>query len=82
MLERAPVGHLGLVDDRDRARVLPVKFALAESALHTAVDHKPKRSAEPARVRARPARRARPAGPRAEAKPAHVPIRFALLKKS
>ena len=51
MLERARVGHLGLLDDRDRPRVLPVTFALAEGALHTAVDHKRKRSGEPARVR-------------------------------
>ncbi len=43
MLERARVGHLGLLDDRDRPRVLPVTFALEGGALHTAVDQKPKR---------------------------------------
>ena len=51
LLERARVAHLGLLDDGDRPRVLPVTFALAEGALHTAVDHKPKRPGEPARVR-------------------------------
>ena len=51
LLEQAPVAHLGLLDDRDRPRVLPVTFALAGGELHTAIDHKPKRAAEPARVR-------------------------------
>jgi PPOX class probable F420-dependent enzyme len=47
----SPVARLGLVDERDRPRVLPVAFALFEDALWSAIDHKPKRSAEPARVR-------------------------------
>ena len=50
MLEQARVGHLGFLDDRGRPRVLPVTFALADGALHTAIDHKPKRGGEPARV--------------------------------
>jgi PPOX class probable F420-dependent enzyme len=46
----ARVGRLGLLDERDHPRVLPVTFALAEDALWTAIDRKPKRG-EPARVR-------------------------------
>ena len=51
MLERARVGRLGFVDDRERPRVLPVTFALCADAIYTAVDAKPKRAGEPARVR-------------------------------
>ena len=47
----APVARLGLVDERDRPRVLPVAFAVFEDALWSAIDRKPKRSAEPARLR-------------------------------
>jgi PPOX class probable F420-dependent enzyme len=51
LLESARVARLGLLDDRRRPRVLPVTFALAEGAAWTAIDRKPKRSAEPARLR-------------------------------
>ena len=51
LLETAPVAHLGLLDDEDDPRVLPVTFALAGGALWTAVDWKPKRASEPARLR-------------------------------
>jgi PPOX class probable F420-dependent enzyme len=51
MLRTARVGRLGLLDDSDRPRVLPVTFALAGGALYSAIDQKPKRSAEPARLR-------------------------------
>ncbi len=51
MLDSARVGRLGLVDDRDRPRVLPVTFALCGAAVYSAVDRKPKRPGEPARVR-------------------------------
>lgn len=51
MLETGRVAHLGMLDDEDQPRVLPVTFALADGALWTAVDWKPKRAAEPARVR-------------------------------
>jgi PPOX class probable F420-dependent enzyme len=47
----SPVARLGLLDERDRPRVLPVTFAVFEDALWSAIDRKPKRSAEPARVR-------------------------------
>jgi PPOX class probable F420-dependent enzyme len=51
MLESARVGRLGLLDDEDRPRVQPVTFALVGEALYTAIDQKPKRPGEPARVR-------------------------------
>jgi PPOX class probable F420-dependent enzyme len=51
MLIRARVGHLAFLDDSDRPRVLPVTYALAEGAAWSAIDEKPKRSSEPARVR-------------------------------
>jgi PPOX class probable F420-dependent enzyme len=43
LLDEVRVGHLGLVDDEGRPRVLPVTFVVAEGAAWTAVDHKPKR---------------------------------------
>jgi PPOX class probable F420-dependent enzyme len=42
---------LALLDDNDRPRVLPVTFALAAGAVWSAVDSKPKKPGEPARVR-------------------------------
>jgi PPOX class probable F420-dependent enzyme len=53
LLREARVGHLGMVDDRGRPRVLPVTFAVFGDAVWTAVDDKPKRrpGEELARVR-------------------------------
>jgi PPOX class probable F420-dependent enzyme len=53
LLQEARVGHLGLLDDDDRPRVLPVTFALGAERLYTVVDQKPKRvpGADLARVR-------------------------------
>ena len=51
LLDEARVGHLAFVDDRDHPRVLPVTFAVADGALWSAIDQKPKRRPEPARVR-------------------------------
>ena len=51
LVNTAPVARLGLLDERDRPRVLPVTFAVFDDALWTAIDRKPKRSAEPARLR-------------------------------
>jgi PPOX class probable F420-dependent enzyme len=51
LLESARVARLGLLDDHDTPRVLPVTFALEAGAVWTAVDSKPKRPGEPARVR-------------------------------
>jgi PPOX class probable F420-dependent enzyme len=45
------VAHLAFLDDASRPRVLPVTFALADDAAWSAIDAKPKRTAEPARVR-------------------------------
>lgn len=53
LLARAPLGHLGLLDEDDRPRVLPITFAVHAGAVWSAVDDKPKRrpGAELARVR-------------------------------
>jgi PPOX class probable F420-dependent enzyme len=53
MLAGARVGRLGLLDDREHPRVLPVTFVLFEGALYSAIDEKPKLrpSAELARLR-------------------------------
>lgn len=53
LLAAAPVAHLGLLDDDDSPRVLPITFALHGGAVWSAVDAKPKRrpGAELARVR-------------------------------
>ena len=51
LLETARVARLGLLDESDAPRVLPVTFALFEGALWSAIDSKPKRPGEPARVR-------------------------------
>jgi PPOX class probable F420-dependent enzyme len=45
------VARLAFVDEHDRPRVLPVTFALAGDAVWSAIDEKPKRTPEPARVR-------------------------------
>jgi len=45
------VARLAFVDDRDRPRVLPVTFALAGDAVWSAIDEKPKRTLELARLR-------------------------------
>src|SRR5919201_562638 len=51
LIEAERVARLAFLDDRDRPRVLPVTYALAEGAVWSAIDEKPKRTAEPARVR-------------------------------
>jgi PPOX class probable F420-dependent enzyme len=51
LLASSPVGRLAFVDDRERPRVLPVTYALAEGAVWSAIDDKPKGSREPARLR-------------------------------
>jgi PPOX class probable F420-dependent enzyme len=51
LLETARVGRLGLLDAEGAPRVLPVTFALAEGRIWSAIDRKPKRSGEPARLR-------------------------------
>jgi PPOX class probable F420-dependent enzyme len=53
LLAGARVGRLGLIDDRDNPRVLPVTFVLHDGAFYSVVDQKPKRvpPGELARVR-------------------------------
>jgi PPOX class probable F420-dependent enzyme len=50
MLEDERVARLAFLDLDDRPRVLPVTFAVADGAIWSAIDEKPKRTAEPARV--------------------------------
>jgi PPOX class probable F420-dependent enzyme len=45
------VARLAFADADDRPRVLPVTFAIAAGAAWSAIDRKPKRTAEPARLR-------------------------------
>jgi len=53
LLRAGRVGHLGLLDDRDRPRVLPVTYAVCGGRIYSTVDDKPKRvgGARVARVR-------------------------------
>ena len=51
LLETERVGRLGLVDEDGAPRVLPVTFAVADGVIWSAIDQKPKRSGEPARLR-------------------------------
>lgn len=51
LLREARVARLALLDEADLPRVLPVTFALFDGAVWSAIDQKPKRTAEPARVR-------------------------------
>jgi PPOX class probable F420-dependent enzyme len=51
LLDAARVAHLGLLDEEGLPRVLAVTFVVWESALWSAIDRKPKRTPEPARVR-------------------------------
>jgi PPOX class probable F420-dependent enzyme len=51
LVEAGRVARLGLLDFDDRPRVLPVTYVLLDGAIWSAVDRKPKRAGEPARVR-------------------------------
>jgi PPOX class probable F420-dependent enzyme len=51
MLTRERVARLAFMDDGDHPRVLPVTFCVFDEAIWTAIDDKPKRTAEPARIR-------------------------------
>jgi PPOX class probable F420-dependent enzyme len=51
LLESERVARLGYVDEDDHPRVLPVTFAVAGGAVWSAIDEKPKRTPEPARLR-------------------------------
>jgi PPOX class probable F420-dependent enzyme len=52
LLESERVARLGYADERGHPRVLPVTFALAGGDAWSAIDEKPKRTREPARLRA------------------------------
>ena len=51
LVSAEPVARLAYLDDEDRPRVLPVTFAVADGAIWSAIDDKPKQAEEPARVR-------------------------------
>jgi PPOX class probable F420-dependent enzyme len=51
MLADARVARLALLDEEDLPRLLPVTFAVWEGEIWSAIDQKPKRAGEPARVR-------------------------------
>src|SRR4051812_21199238 len=51
LLDSERVGHLAFLDEADLPRVLAVTFAVWEGAVWSAIDRKPKRVPEPARVR-------------------------------
>jgi PPOX class probable F420-dependent enzyme len=51
LLATERVARLAYVDEDDHPRVLPVTFAVAGGALWSAIDEKPKRAPEPARLR-------------------------------
>jgi PPOX class probable F420-dependent enzyme len=51
LLAAERVGRLAYLDADDRPRVLPITFAVAGDEVWSAIDEKPKRTAEPARVR-------------------------------
>ena len=50
LVAMARVARLAYLDGDARPRVLPVTFAVARDAIWSAIDEKPKRAAEPARV--------------------------------
>ena len=51
LFEQARVARLAYLDGEDRPRVLPVTFAVADGLVWSAIDEKPKRRPEPARVK-------------------------------
>jgi PPOX class probable F420-dependent enzyme len=51
LLGSARVARLALIDESDSPRVLPVTFEVWDGAVWSAIDRKPKRSPEPARLR-------------------------------
>ena len=51
LLAGARVARLALLDEEDLPRLLPVTFAVWEGEVWSAIDQKPKRPGEPARVR-------------------------------
>jgi PPOX class probable F420-dependent enzyme len=51
LLAAERVARLAFLDDDDRPRILPVTYAVLGKSVWSAIDEKPKRAAEPARLR-------------------------------
>jgi PPOX class probable F420-dependent enzyme len=51
LLAAERVARLAFLDDDDHPRALPVTFAVTDDAVWSAIDEKPKRTPEPARLR-------------------------------
>jgi PPOX class probable F420-dependent enzyme len=51
VLANGRVGRLGFADADGHPRVLPITYAVVDGAIWSAIDQKPKRPGEPARVR-------------------------------
>jgi PPOX class probable F420-dependent enzyme len=51
LLATERVARLAFLDDEDRPRVLPVTYAMLGNSAWSAIDDKPKRAVEPARIR-------------------------------
>jgi PPOX class probable F420-dependent enzyme len=51
LVEDSRVGHLGFTDADGHPRVLPITYAVVDGSVWSAIDQKPKREGEPARVR-------------------------------
>ena len=51
LLAAERVARLGYLDSDDRPRVLPVTFAVSHGCVWSAIDEKPKRTPDPARLR-------------------------------
>jgi PPOX class probable F420-dependent enzyme len=51
LLAAERVARLAFLDDEERPRVLPVTYAVLGESVWSAIDEKPKRAAEPARLR-------------------------------
>jgi PPOX class probable F420-dependent enzyme len=51
LLREGRVARMGILDEADRPRVLPVTYALVDGEIWSAIDRKPKRTPEPARLR-------------------------------
>lgn len=51
LINSKQVARLGFLDESDRPRVLPITYAIADGHVWSVIDEKPKRAAEPARLR-------------------------------
>src|SRR3954454_4783884 len=51
LINSKQVARLGFLDESERPRVLPITYAIADGHVWSVIDEKPKRAAEPARLR-------------------------------